>query len=223
MPDGRARQRAERIDRIRTHKLGAMDVGCSSCGALHYSAERVARKTTFNDCCRHGKVSIPSEPNANPEELKRLFLREDPDWTSFHEHIRNYNSALSFASINCKKDVSVRSNGRAPYCFKVQGNVYSLIATSAHPDEESRRKYAQLYVIETQQATQIRSSNMHNQGTDHALMHRLDVLIRQHSRHANAFEMLREEEQRVREQAERDAPFSAVPKCIYQKFGCCSA
>lgn len=162
-------------------------------------------KTTFNDCCRHGKMRIHAESRPFPDELKKLFLREDDDWPNFMEHIRNYNSALSFASINCKKDVSVRSNGRAPYCYKVQGKVYSMIHTGARPEEDGPPRYAQLYVIDTEQANQIRTSNPQNQGADAALMYRLDGLIRAHSRHAEAFEMLREEEQRLREEAERNA------------------
>ena len=43
--------------------LGAMNVACVDCGALHFADEKVANKgLSFNDCCSHGAANLQPLP-----------------------------------------------------------------------------------------------------------------------------------------------------------------
>lgn len=60
------------------HYLGAMNVECCHCGALHFAKEKVANKIhplSFGDCCSHGAVPRASFHDF-PLQLKHLFERK---------------------------------------------------------------------------------------------------------------------------------------------------
>lgn len=110
------------------HYLGPMITNCSICGALHFLQEKTQRKASFKDCCCHGKVILDWDTSGFPDELKKLFLREHRLSRKFHEHIRNYYSAMSFASINCKQDK--RTQGGGPYCFDLDSTGYPRLGSA---------------------------------------------------------------------------------------------
>lgn len=58
---------------ILENHIGAMNVICRYCNAKHFTDEIVSNKTnSFNDCCRHGEVSLETQPEF-PPLLKSLF------------------------------------------------------------------------------------------------------------------------------------------------------
>ena len=61
-----------------------MNFECSKCTALHFQAEKVKNKsiTSFNDCCKHGKVILNDYPIL-PDLLLNLFKRFDPRSNNF--------------------------------------------------------------------------------------------------------------------------------------------
>jgi hypothetical protein len=46
---------------------------CSVCTGLHFSEEKVEGKSSFNDCCSHGKCLLEESPVIS-EELQNLFM-----------------------------------------------------------------------------------------------------------------------------------------------------
>jgi hypothetical protein len=104
--------------------------------------------------------------------LRRLLSHEHHRSTHFHERIRAYNSALAFASLGAKIDQMV---GRGPYCFRIHGSVYHSVPRGLNPIDNNARKYAQLYVIDNQEATRIRLSNAKNVNLNENLLHQLDL------------------------------------------------
>jgi len=78
----------------------------------------------------------------------------------FLENIRNYNSALSFASMSAKLDPKMKIPG--PYFFKIFGQVYHYVYNSLLPKKDCTPKYNQLYIIDSESANDIRMSHSAN-------------------------------------------------------------
>lgn len=185
------------------HYLGSMTSKCTVCGALHFAQEQPQKKTTFNDCCRHGKVLIEWDTRDFPSELKKLFLREHAFSSEFLAKIRNYNSAMSFASINCKQDKRTQTGG--PYCFRIHGQIYTRFNNAAHPSGDAPPSYGQLYLVDTEDATRHRSAVPANKGTNAQLLKLLDQIVRSNSPHAAAYKMMLDVEKEVTAQAVADS------------------
>lgn len=176
-----------------------MSVRCTHCAALHFAEElpKPRKKDdgySFNNCCRNGAVALPRIDDGFPVELRQLLMHQHEMSSAFHAKIRNYNSAMSFASINCQQDLSVRHGG-GPYCFRIHGKVYSLFHTSARPSGNAQPRYAQLYVLDSAEATDARMNVQSNADTSRELMELLDLIMRGCNPYADAYRMLREVEQ----------------------------
>jgi hypothetical protein len=109
-------------DSVNRHHCGPFDVICQFCYSKNFAAERPA-DLKFTSCCRKGKVKLSKPFDVNGEELEypeflRALLSDPwhPNHAHFREHIRSYNSAVSFASMGAK---IVDVPGRGPYVFKV--------------------------------------------------------------------------------------------------------
>lgn len=195
-------------DDVNEHYLGEMSTQCSECKALHFKEEFPRGRTSAGDCCAHGKVLLDWDTSNFPDELRNLFERRHALSRKFHDWIRNYNSALSFASINCKQAKPMR--GRAPYIFRIHGQLYTMFNTAAHPTPGSNGRvaepsYGQLYVIDTAQATALRMKNKANEKLDADLMAMLGHIISEHSPHADAYRMLCAVEAEVKRDAVEEA------------------
>ena len=128
-----------------------MTVKCSHCGALHWAVERsnsllcrlsidptLPSYSVFESCCKKGTVKLDAfhEP---PSELQDLLLDDSPRGKAFREHIRQYNSALTFTSLGYKKDDRPENQqGRGP--FQIHGELYHLVGK----EEEELRQRARL-------------------------------------------------------------------------------
>lgn len=193
-----------------------MDVECEACGALHFEADRVGSQATFDGCCGHGKFYVPEEPQPFPEELKRLFLGDHPFSNEFRSRLRNCNSAMAFASVSTEHDMPF--NGGV-YQYRVRGGVHTRISSSLHPNPQSsleserRRRYGQLYVVDSAEATAERLRERPNRGISEDLMKLLDRILRELNVYAKAYqttaEIEKEEMQKAAEEARRNG--LAVP------------
>jgi len=136
-----------------TNYLGPMDVECPKCHALHFACERLsnssARNPKFGICCLQGQVNLPAFPEW-PGELKRLF-HDHRDQQKFIENVRQYNSALAFTSLGVK--IHQFAAG-APASFRIHGALHHLMG-SLVPPEGNSPSYAQLYIYDAQQATEL--------------------------------------------------------------------
>ncbi|KAF8388771.1 hypothetical protein HHK36_025451 [Tetracentron sinense] len=102
----------------------------------------------FTLCCQSGAVSLP-QFLPTPDFLQSLL-----DNPRFKDHIRTYNSMLSFTSMGGKIDNSVL-DGQGPYAFRINGANYHKIG-SLLPSPGNKPKFAQLYVHDTENEIQNR-------------------------------------------------------------------
>jgi hypothetical protein len=180
-----------------------MDVVCQFCGSKNFAAERPS-DGKFNSCCRKGKVKLenPVDLDGNvleyPQFLRELLSNpEHPDYREFRDNIRSYNSALSFASMGAKVD---EFRGGGPYVFKVHGQVYHK-TSHLQPLNGQSRQFAQLYVVDSTQATEIRMQHPANERCSPWILDEIDRFFRNNNRLANTYSMLREVEAQAMQEA----------------------
>lgn len=177
---------------IAKHYLGQMNIECPKCHALHFASEKLSnssmRNPKFGICCLQGQVDLPAFPEW-PRELKALF--HDPhDEQKFIENVRQYNSALSFTSLGVKIHTFA---GGPPAAFRIHGALHHLMG-SLVPPEGNSPSYAQLYIYDAQQATELRHQRNQNLRPD-ILRELHDILSRHHpyaATYKNAMQIVRE-------------------------------
>ncbi|XP_051156739.1 uncharacterized protein LOC127278862 [Leptopilina boulardi] len=91
--------------------------------------------------------------------------------------------------------------GNGPYVFRIHGQVYHC-TYSLHPNEKERRKYGQLYIIDSHEAVQERLNNKYNNKCLPKLLTEIDILLRDINPFAKAFKMMRDFEIEENERAE---------------------
>ncbi|KAG2062573.1 hypothetical protein BDR04DRAFT_1170034 [Suillus decipiens] len=109
-------------------------------------------------CCLQGQVSLPPFP-AWPPELERAYADR-----TFVSKIRQYNSALAFTSVGVSiEDHALQRSG--PNAFRIHGSLHHLMG-SLLPPEGVQPSYAQLYIYDSEEATNIRTIRPGNEGLD---------------------------------------------------------
>lgn len=88
-----------------------------------------------------------------------------------------------------------------PYCYKVHGQIYHTVNLSVYPEEHEQPSYAQLFIVDTAEATAHRMSVPANSACDKRLMAELDQLLRQISPYYESYLMMREVEEQERKRA----------------------
>lgn len=198
--------------------LGPMNVKCCHCGARHFGEEVLSHgKPSFNDCCSHGTVPLPSSFDKFPKKLQQLFIGSHPLSTEFLSNIRSYNTTFSFASFNANL---TNFNGRraGPYCFKIIGDIYYQINPALYPENEDNYKYGQLFILDPVQANRYRMDNI--PGLDIELLRLLDTIIRKYNIFAKLYSMMNEKVEQLENQSRRCG--QEVPEVIMSivpKFG----
>ena len=183
---------------INRHYIGKMDVKCMHCNAKHFAAERVCnRGNSFSDCCSHGSVKLERHPEF-PTELKSLFQNTHSNSSNFFAHIRNYNSLMSFASFNANL-FNFPSNRPAPYCFKIQGQIYYQMNTALYHNDNEKPSFGQLYIIDPEESVDVRFSE--NRHLDYTIINSLEKTIRENNVFAKSYEMMKQEIQLQKEYA----------------------
>ena len=157
-------------ENLNEHYLGEMNVLCKHCNVTN-------KDNSFSDCCGLGSVELESIPEF-PVELRLLFENHHVRSGAFFERIRNYNSSFSFASFNANL-VNFPIVGRAPYCFKIQGQVYYQINEALYPSENENPQYGQLFIVHFQEAVDYRMAS--NLGTDREIVNNLEEMLREYN------------------------------------------
>jgi len=145
---------------IQRHDLGRMQHVCRHCNALHWEAESTGAEG-YSMCCSKGKVQLPgwAEP---PLVLKRLYEDNTPEGREFRKNLRAYNSCLQFASSSAKVSRQVLYGaGAVPvlggvHQFGINGAVHHITGPIL-PDDGEPPKFAQLYILDPEQAQQARA------------------------------------------------------------------
>lgn len=136
---------------VLTHHCGQLDTVCDHCDAMHFAAELPSDKQ-FTQCCQKGKVQLLIEPIETEPLLQQLLTFQHPHSEHFHENIRSINSALAFASLGAN---IAPPPGYGPYCFRINGQIYHR-AGALHPINDDQRKFAQLYILDPDEAAKQR-------------------------------------------------------------------
>ncbi|XP_065210885.1 uncharacterized protein LOC135840629 [Planococcus citri] len=102
-------------------------------------------------------------------------------------NIRQYNSALSFASCGAQIDTL---SGTGPYCYRIHGQIYHK-TTHCQTSSTFPPKYAQLYFLDSEEALNERLKVNANKGCDKDLLKDLDLAIRSVNPYAKSYRMLK--------------------------------
>jgi hypothetical protein len=82
------------------HGIGNMCYNCECCNARYWGHE-LSTSNKFTKCCHDGKVSL--DPLSETRALLRELLTGDThEANNYREHIREYNSAMAFASVGAE-------------------------------------------------------------------------------------------------------------------------
>ncbi|XP_029651252.1 uncharacterized protein LOC115224483 [Octopus sinensis] len=184
---------------VHIHNCGNMDSVCQFCSGKHFSAEKPS-DGRFNNCCHKGKILHPIRREFPPYLVSLLSDQNHPHYRNFQENIRSYNSSLSFTSMGAQLQ---NPPEKGPFCFRVHGQIYHR-ASHIYPNEGKRRQYAQLYVVDSTQATEIRAQDHVNSGCLQEVLENLINIILKDNVYAQCFQTLHEievqEEQRAQEE-----------------------
>ena len=204
---------------VNEHSCGALNVVCQFCGSKNFAAERPS-DGKFTSCCRKGKVILEKPVDSNgivleyPQFLRELLSNpEHHDYRQFRDNIRSYNSALSFASMGAKV---VDFRGVGPYVFKVHGQVYHK-TSHLQPVNGQSRQYAQLYVVDSTQATEIRMQHPANVQCSPRILDEIDRFFRNHNRLADTYSMLREVEAKAMREAQDAGDAMPVVNLVFRR------
>ena len=163
MPQG-AQQEDAVIQLPAPHCLGDMNNRCPHCAAKYFQEECNAQHI-FTRCCFQGKVTLP--PSQLPSNnIVELFSGDTAHSRHFLENIRHYNAAMSMASWNAALNEHA---GRGPRVVTIHGQAYHLTAAQEAPHGQPPQ-YAQLYILDTNEAMHQRTNDPRNQNLQPHIM-----------------------------------------------------
>ena len=146
----------EEHELYKVHDLGPMNIECTSCGALHWEAERTGKSTNFSMCCEKGKVSLPPLQDP-PEDLAAMFKdKNDPMHEEIIKNVILYNANFSTAS--AVADTVVFRGGHGPPVYKIHGVMIrrmSCLETAAG----KRPSHGQYFMLDADTAHNERINN----------------------------------------------------------------
>lgn len=169
---------------VQTHTVGPMTQICRYCHAKLFRGELLEGSSSI--CCHKGKIKLPEVVVC--DELKNLITANDARTQNYLDHVRNYNNALAFASVQVK-DVAIP--GRGPFCFKIHGQVYHQ-AGSLQPQEGHAPTYAGLFIIDTEDALQHRLGHEANRQCNAEIMALLQSMLERNNPYAQMFHFLKD-------------------------------
>ncbi|XP_030066701.1 uncharacterized protein LOC115475101 [Microcaecilia unicolor] len=178
------------------YSCGLMNAICIFCKAKHFNNERPS-DNFFTKCCSKGKVYLP--PIRSNELIQQLLSGEHQYSKNFFENIRSINSSLAFASMGA--NISPPP-GYGPYCFRINGTIYHRTG-SLHPDNEKQRQFAQLYILDPDEAALQRLQILPNAHIHEKLMTQLSNFMASENPFADACKMLYEVENESIAEAQR--------------------
>lgn len=167
--------------------MGDMNNICRYCGALLFACE--FKDSSSQLCCHKGKVNL--EPVDVLQFLQTLIEQNDHDTSNYLQNIRQYNSALAFASVTAE---AVHFPPRGPYCFKIHGQIYHSVGTLQVPQGQ-KPAYASLFIIDTETALGIRMEHTANRECSPQLMQSLQDMLQEFNPYAQLFQHVSERAQ----------------------------
>ena len=171
--------------RDESYTIALMHELCAHCRALRFKNER-------RNCCHNGKVKLDLTDFQNyPQELKHLLTGKNLPAQNFRRIIRQYNSAMAFASFGAHVSTL---HGRGPSTFRIHGQIYHRTG-SLHPAEGEAPTYSQLYIIEGSEATRYRLERPENNVCRQDTIELLTNVINRLSPYARAYQHMYEVEQ----------------------------
>ena len=177
---------------VEVFSIGHMTEQCQFCQAFRFPMEPL-------NCCHNGKVSLPPL-SPYPQELKNLLTQNNAQSRNFKENIRQYNSAVAFASFGA--NILPHRRG-GPYSFRIHGQIYHQTGP-LHPPENNNPCYSQLYIIEGDLAVETRMSQNENQFCRRDTMILLDIILQRVNPYAAAYRHMHEVEQAQIQTAEEE-------------------
>lgn len=171
-------------EQIELHSVGDMDKICKHCSAMLYAGEVSDGSSSI--CCHKGKISLP--PVTVPNELRSLIEQNDSKTANYLLHIRNFNNALAFASIQVD---SVQIPGRGPYCYKIHGQLYHMVG-ALQPPLGVQPSYAGLFIVDYDTALDIRNQNPANRQCNNEIMDFLQTLLMNVNPYAQIFKSVKD-------------------------------
>ncbi|XP_077174871.1 uncharacterized protein LOC143828370 [Paroedura picta] len=192
------------------HSCGNLTETCLCCKARHFPSERhdAGRYTT---CCSKGAVSLP--PIGTATLINDLLSQHHEYSSNFLANICSINSSLAFASM----DASVAPPPHyGPNCFRIHGAINYHTGT-LHPATGEPHKYAQLYILDSLEATRQRLQQPGNEACNPLLLQELCSFMEANNPFAQACKMLYKVEQDcLREALANNAPPPTVTMAIIQ-------
>jgi hypothetical protein len=184
--------------------VGRMEDICQHCTAYRFLNET-------QNCCHNGKVQLPLY-NDFPHELRQLFLDRDHSGRNFKDNIRQFNSAMAFASMGA---TLAPPPGHGPYCFRIHGQIFHR-SGDLHPSQGEAPQYAQLYIIEGDQAVQARLDRRENAECSAEVMQTVHNVMMQHNPFAKSFANMKQvEEQEIENAHAQNIPIPEI-KMIFK-------
>ncbi|KAF4530354.1 hypothetical protein B566_EDAN018479, partial [Ephemera danica] len=156
----------------------------------------VQGETSGSECCQHGAISL-SQFSTPPPFLQHLLSSTDQQSKQFRANIRKYNTLFSFASLGANVDEQV---SRGPYVFKVHGTIYHN-QSSILTREGRRPAFAQLYILDEQEALQERLQGEVGAQLSIEVMQQLGSFISQNNPFAAAYKQMHQVHMEAQAQA----------------------
>ena len=135
------------------HHLGHMNNRCPHCAARYFQ-EECTTQNVFTRCCFQGKVTLP-QSQLPSNTIVELFTGDTAHSRHFLENIRHYNAVMAMASWNA---TVTEHAGRGPRVVTSHGQPYHLTAAQEAP-QGMPPQYAQLYILDTNEAMHQRTSD----------------------------------------------------------------
>jgi hypothetical protein len=141
------------------HCTGVMDNVCPHCQARFWKTENIA-------CCNAGSIYFETDIEICAELVSLMSN------SHFMSHIRQYNMAVAMASVG-------HTNSTMPgICsFILSGKPYHRISSSVHPIPGNDHKFAQIYLLDTADATNYRMQYQHNACDSNILSQLHEVMV----------------------------------------------
>jgi len=145
------------------HNLGRLDIRCTGCDALHWTAESSASRksrggeASFESCCKQGKVQI-QRMRPLPEPLNALMSGGDTQARAFREGLRRWNSIFAFTSIKFNMDNRMSEIGGIFQLFQIHGALYHRQGPLVPAVGMGDALYSQVYLYDPADAARARAA-----------------------------------------------------------------
>ena len=145
-----------------------------------YSENKVLK---FSACCGNGKIDLPLLQDP-PQYIMDLLTGGNPNAQLFRNHIRTYNSALSFASLIAEGlDHELANAQNGIYTFRVNGDIYHKLNTNMK--QQPAAQFGHIYYLQDVNQALIRLERAPY--LDLSTLHELGLILQDLNPYAKVF------------------------------------